>query len=115
SWLKVKCLERQELVIVGFTDPAGSRSGFGALLLGAREQAGDRLRYVGKVGTGFDERTLRTLKSQLKGLARRTSPVEPSSAKGVGRRVHWVEPELVAEIAFSEWTGDGRLRQPVFH
>ncbi|HEX5046106.1 MAG TPA: DNA ligase D [Gammaproteobacteria bacterium] len=115
SWLKVKCLERQELVIVGYTDPAGARSGFGALLLGARERAGAPLRYVGKVGTGFDERALRTLKARLEGLARRTSPVEPASAKGVGRRVHWVEPELVAEIAFSEWTGDGRLRQPVFH
>jgi bifunctional non-homologous end joining protein LigD len=115
SWLKVKCLERQELVIVGFTDPAGSRSGFGALLLGGRDAAGAPLRYVGKVGTGFDERSLRALRSRLEPLERRAPPVEPKSARGVGRSVHWVEPTLVAEIAFSEWTGDGRLRQPVFH
>jgi bifunctional non-homologous end joining protein LigD len=115
SWLKVKCLERQELVIVGFTDPAGSRSGFGALLLGGRDAAGAPLRYVGKVGTGFDERSLRELRARLGPLERRAPPVEPKSARGVGRRVHWVEPTLVAEIAFSEWTGDGRLRQPVFH
>ncbi len=63
SWLKVKCLQRQEFVIVGYTDPAGSRTGFGALLLGVRESRGGTLRYAGKVGTGFDELSLRTLRS----------------------------------------------------
>ena len=114
SWLKVKCLERQEFVVVGFTDPAGSRTGFGALLLGTRDNPEEPLRYAGKVGTGFDERSLRALKKRLDALVRKTAPVEKSSARGVGRSVHWVEPTLVAEIAFSEWTSDGRLRHPTF-
>ena len=115
SWLKVKCLQRQEFVIVGYTDPAGSRTGFGALLLGVREPERDALRYVGKVGTGFDELALRTLKIELDRRARKSAPSIAQSARGVGRRVHWVEPELVAEISFTEWTADGRLRHPVFH
>lgn len=114
SWLKTKCLQRQEFVVVGYTDPAGSRTGFGALLLGTRDSPDQPLRYAGKVGTGFDERSLRSLKKQLDALVRKTPPVEKSSARGVGRAVHWVEPTLVAEIAFTEWTSDGRLRHPTF-
>ncbi len=115
SWLKLKCLQRQEFVIVGFTDPAGSRTGFGALLLGTRERAGSPLRYAGKVGTGLDELALRTLKKRLGALVTQTAPVERSSVRGVGRAgVHWVEPKLVAEISFGEWTSDRRLRHPVF-
>ncbi len=115
SWLKIKCLARQELVIVGYTDPAGSRKGFGALLLGVRDAAAAPLRYAGKVGTGFDERTLTALAPRLAALERRTPPVDAASARGLGRGVHWTVPELVAEIGFSEWTADGRLRHPTFH
>jgi bifunctional non-homologous end joining protein LigD len=115
SWLKLKCLLRQEFVIAGFTDPAGSRTGFGALLLATRERAGGALRYAGKVGTGFDERALRALKKRLDALVTKTPPVERSSARGVPRAgVHWVEPKLVAEISYGEWTSDRRLRHPVF-
>jgi bifunctional non-homologous end joining protein LigD len=114
SWLKVKCLRRQEFVIVGFTDPGGSRTGFGALLVATRDAKRAPLRYAGKVGTGFDERMLRGLLKRLQPLERKTPPVERSTARGVARGVHWVEPELVAEIAYTEWTGDGRLRHPVY-
>jgi bifunctional non-homologous end joining protein LigD len=114
SWLKVKCVQRQEFVIVGFTDPGGSRTGFGALLLGTRNRPADPLHYAGKVGTGFNERTLRALRKQLDRLVRKTAPVEKSSLREVGRGVHWVAPKLVAEISFSEWTADGRLRHPTF-
>ena len=113
SWLKVKCLKRQEFVIVGYTDPAGSRTGFGALLLGVRESRGGALRYAGKVGTGFDEVALRTLKVRLAQLETRKAPIDAGPAPRSG--VHWVDPDLVAEISFGEWTADGRLRHPVFH
>ncbi len=114
GWLKIKCLKREEFVVVGFTDPGGSRTGFGALLVATRDEASEPLRYAGKVGTGFDERTLRSLLKQLKPLERKTMPVERTSARGVARGVHWVEPKLVAEIAYTEWTGDGRLRHPIY-
>jgi bifunctional non-homologous end joining protein LigD len=114
SWLKIKCLQRQEFVVVGFTNPGGSRTAFGALLVATRDSDEAPLRYAGKVGTGFDERTLRALHAKLKPLERRTPPVEKTTARGVARDVHWVEPELVAEIAFTEWTGDGRLRHPIY-
>ncbi|HEX7236772.1 MAG TPA: DNA ligase D [Gammaproteobacteria bacterium] len=114
SWLKIKCLQRQEFVVVGFTDPGGSRTAFGALLVATRDSANAPLRYAGKVGTGFDERTLKSLHARLKPLERKSPPVEKTSARGVARGVHWVEPQLVAEIAYTEWTGDGRLRHPTF-
>jgi bifunctional non-homologous end joining protein LigD len=114
SWLKVKCLKRQEFVVVGFTDPGGSRTAFGALLVATRDDARAPLRYAGKVGTGFDERSLKALHARLQPLERQTPPVEAKSARGIGRGVHWVEPELVAEIAYTEWTSDGRLRHPTF-
>jgi bifunctional non-homologous end joining protein LigD len=114
SWLKIKCAKREEFVVVGFTDPAGSRAGFGALLVATRERAGAPLRYAGKVGTGFDERTLRPLRARLEPLETETPPVDQSSARGAGRGTHWVEPRLVVEIGYSEWTGAGRLRHPVY-
>ena len=114
SWLKVKCLQRQEFVIVGFTNPGGSRTAFGALLVATRDEPKAPLRYAGKVGTGFDERTLKRLHALLKPLERRDPPVEKTTARGVSRDVHWVEPQLVAEIAYTEWTGDGRLRHPIY-
>lgn len=109
DWLKLKCEQAQEFVIGGFTEPAGSRVGLGALLLGHYE--GDRLRYAGKVGTGFDRRTLLALRERLDGLRRDTSPFS-----GVVRepRARWTEPELVAQVAFTEWTRDGMLRHPRF-
>ena len=109
DWLKFKCVREQELVIGGFTDPRGSRHGFGALLLGYYD--GDRLRYAGKVGTGYNERTLADLRSRLDQLARSRSPFTgPVRESGT----HWVRPELVAQIGFSEWTRDGLLRHPRF-
>jgi bifunctional non-homologous end joining protein LigD len=111
DWLKVKCLKRQEFVIGGYTDPVGSRSGFGALLVGVRNEQGE-LRYAGRVGTGYTEAVLFDLSKRLRRLERRDSPfVDPPKE----RDVHWVEPELVAEVSYSEWTDDGRLRQPSFH
>lgn len=116
SWLKVKCTKRQEFVIVGFTAPAGSRTGFGALLLGVRDNADAPLRFAGKVGTGFDELALTTLKTRLDALVARAPPIDPKPVPAAGRSgVHWVRPELVAEVSFTEWTSDGRLRHPVFN
>jgi bifunctional non-homologous end joining protein LigD len=110
DWLKLKCTRSQELVIGGFTAPRGSRTDLGALLVGHFE--GHRFRYAGKVGTGFTRATLRDLSEQLAPLVRESSPFEPE--KGVPRAATWVEPELVAQIAFMEWTSDGRLRHPSF-
>lgn len=110
DWLKFKCINEQELVIGGFTDPEGRRTGFGALLVGYYE--GGTPRYAGKVGTGFDTATLRRLRERLDALQRLRSPfsVDVVSEKGA----HWVRPELVAQIGFSEWTHDGKLRHPRF-
>ena len=110
DWLKLKCTRAQELVIGGYTAPRGSRTDLGALLVGHFE--GDRLRYAGKVGTGFTRATLQELSERLAPLAREASPFEPE--KGIPRAATWVEPELVAQIAFMEWTPDGRLRHPSF-
>jgi len=112
-WLKTKCIKRQELVIGGFTDPDGARTGIGALLVGY--YAGRDLRYAGRVGTGFTMAMLATLRAQLEPLERATSPFDPEPPRAwTGPRRHWVEPRLVGEIAFSEWTDDGRLRHPSF-
>jgi bifunctional non-homologous end joining protein LigD len=111
DWLKFKCEQGQELVVGGYTDPRGSRSEFGALLLG--HYAGAELRYAGKVGTGFDEETLRELGALLRARRRDDPPfADPGAIKERG--VHWVEPELVAQVAFTEWTSAGRLRHPRF-
>jgi bifunctional non-homologous end joining protein LigD len=113
DWVKVKCGRRQEMVIGGFTEPQGSRNGLGALLLGVYEKDGT-LRYSGKVGTGFNERTLASLRSKLDPIVQSSSafanPPRGFEAKGA----HWVKPQLVAEIAFTEWTHDGTLRHPSF-
>jgi bifunctional non-homologous end joining protein LigD len=112
DWLKVKCLAEQELVIVGWTDPSGSREGLGALLLGVHEDG--ELRHVGKVGTGFDAATLKDLLRRLRPLERATAPVVNPPRGYKARGVHWVEPELVAQVAFTAWTADGVLRHPSF-
>ena len=111
DWLKFKCSNEQELVIGGFTDPRGSRVGFGALLLGYHERSG--LIYAGKVGTGFDTNTLLTLRARLDKLAQERSPF--TSAHRIRERgVHWTRPELVAQVTFAEWTNDGLLRHPSY-
>jgi bifunctional non-homologous end joining protein LigD len=109
DWVKLKCSASQELVIGGWTEPQGSRQGFGALLVGYYD--GDELRYAGKVGTGYTERTLASLSKQLSTLARADSPFTGTVRE---KGAHWVEPRLVADIAFTEWTRDGRLRHPRF-
>jgi bifunctional non-homologous end joining protein LigD len=109
-WLKFKCESGQELVVVGWTDPAGSRVALGALLLGYHR--GDDLVYAGKVGTGFSESVLRDLLSRLQPLERPTSPCTAGSLPRSS--VHWARPELVAEVAFTEWTRNGQLRHPRF-
>jgi bifunctional non-homologous end joining protein LigD len=113
DWLKVKCAAQQELVICGFTDPSGSRVGLGALLLGVHEE-GKGLRYAGKVGTGFDDATLRALRRRLGRLEQAKPPFAIAPRRAEARGAHWVKPELVAEIAFTEWTEEGRLRHPRF-
>ena len=113
SWLKVKCMARQEFVIGGFTDPEGARADFGSLLLGVHEPGG-RLVYAGKVGTGFTNATLATLGKQLRRLEQRASPFDPDGPRPPGRGAHWVKPTLVGEVAFTEWTRDGLLRHPSF-
>ncbi len=110
SWLKVKCLLRQEFVIGGYSEPSGSRTGFGALLLGYF-QSPEKLKYAGRVGTGFDEQLLRELAERL---SKTTQPSPPFDDPPRDRGVHWVRPELVAEVEFTEWTSDGRLRHPSF-
>jgi len=109
DWLKFKCVNEQELVIGGFTDPAGTRVGLGALLVGYYQDRS--LQYAGKVGTGFDTKTLLDLRRRLNGRELKRSPFrEAVSEKGA----HWVRPDLVAEIGFTEWTHDGKLRHPRF-
>jgi bifunctional non-homologous end joining protein LigD len=110
NWLKFKCVNEQEFVIGGYTDPKGSRTGFGALLIGYYE--GDRLVYAGKVGTGFDASSLDSLAGKLRRLERADPPFD---GRGMPRKgVRWVDPELVGQVGFSEWTRDGQLRHPRF-
>jgi bifunctional non-homologous end joining protein LigD len=109
DWLKFKCAAEQELVVGGYTAPRGTRTELGALLLGY--YSGGELRYAGKVGTGFTRATLRDLAARLTRLRRDTSPFADEVRE---RNATWVEPRLVAQIGFSEWTRDGRLRHPRF-
>lgn len=113
DWLKFKCEAGQELVVVGWTDPEGSRSGLGALLLGYHDvPGGSELVYAGKVGTGFSDQVLADLRARLDRIGRETSPCTRGRLPTVG--VHWVQPELVAQLAFTEWTSAGQLRHPRF-
>jgi bifunctional non-homologous end joining protein LigD len=113
GWLKVKCIARQEMVIGGFTEPEGSRAGIGALLLGVYERR--KLVYAGKVGTGFTQASALALRRRLDRIERSDCPFQPPpAARMVGKGVHWVDPTLVAEVAFAEWTSDGRIRHPSF-
>ena len=109
NWLKIKCGRRQEFVIVGYTAPQGTREGLGALLLAVHEDDG-ALRYAGKVGTGFDRQGLLSLQQKLARIETRDKPV----TGGEGRGVQWVKPELIAEVAFGDWTSGGHIRHAVF-
>ena len=112
TWLKIRCGHSQEFVVGGFTRPQGTRKGFGALLLGYYD--GDALIYAGRVGTGFDDELLREITAELKTL-RRDCPAFADPPRGAeARGVTWVEPRLVGEVAYTEWTEDGRLRHPSF-
>jgi bifunctional non-homologous end joining protein LigD len=108
DWLKLKCSHEQELVIGGFTAPQGKRTDFGALLVGYNEDG--RLRYAGKVGTGFDQRTLSDLGERMRKLERPDPPF--ADVHPIPKGTHWIEPKLVGQFAFGEWTRDGRLRHP---
>ncbi|MFY4729703.1 DNA ligase D [Nitrospira sp. BLG_2] len=113
NWVKVKCHRRQEFVIGGFSDPSGSRQGFGALLLGVYEGAGN-LVYVGRVGTGFSEERLSDLHRVLRSLQQPRPAFRNPPTGWDAKGVHWVKPELVAEVRFAEWTEEGILRQASF-
>jgi len=109
DWIKLKCTREQELVIGGFTPPQGSRASFGALLVGYYE--GGELRYAGKVGTGYDQRTLADLGARLDALE---VPDSPFAGEDLPPSARWVRPELVGQFGFQEWTRDGKLRHPRF-
>jgi DNA ligase D-like protein (predicted ligase) len=109
DWLKFKCVNEQEFVIGGYTDPKGQRTGFGALLVGYYDD--DKLIYAGKVGTGFNDKTLHSLSKKLANLKQDNQQFfNEIKEKGA----HWVKPELVAQVGFTEWTKNGMLRHPRF-
>jgi bifunctional non-homologous end joining protein LigD len=123
AWIKLKLQQQQEFVIGGYTDPEGTRKYFGAILVGVYEA--DKLQFVGKVGTGFNEELLRSLYTKFKRIPSEECPFANLPEKRSGRygqgvtpaemkRCHWVQPSLVCQIKFAEWTRDNRLRQPVF-
>ncbi|SCX57258.1 DNA ligase D [Nitrosospira sp. Nsp1] len=111
DWIKLKCTQRQEFVIGGFTDPKGSRAGIGSLLLGYHDED-KKLRYAGNVGTGFSDNTLHDLKVKLDKIATERPPFV--GASDIEKNAHWVKPTLVAEVSFGEWTRDGHIRHSVF-
>jgi len=123
NWIKLKLQQEQEFVIGGYTEPAGARTHFGALLVGIYE--GKQLKFAGKVGTGFNEKLLRTLFGIFEKVRRETCPFVDLPEKRPGhysrgvtvsgmKLCHWIEPKIVCQIKFNEWTRDHRLRQPVF-
>jgi len=123
AWIKLKCVNEQEFVVGGYTPPQGTRPHFGALLVGYYEQ--ERLRFAGKVGTGFNDAVLRSLWEQFQPLRREDCPFPDLPEKHAGewvqnitpaimRRCTWVEPRLVCQVKYTEWTRDGKLRHPVF-
>ncbi len=113
AWVKTKCVLRQEFVIGGFTDPEGSRQGIGALLAGYYDDD-RRLVFAGKVGTGFTTAGSLDLRRKLEAIEQPGCPFTPRPAGWLGNNAHWVKPALVAEVVFSEWTGDGKIRHPSF-
>ncbi|MYM67817.1 DNA ligase D [Pseudoduganella sp. FT55W] len=111
TWIKLKCGQRQEFVIGGYTDPQGSRAGFGSLLLGTYDEHG-KLHYAGNVGSGFNAASLRDLKTRMDKLHAENSPFAPS--RDIDKHAHWLKPTLVAEVSFGEWTRAGSIRHAVF-
>ncbi|UTY60020.1 DNA ligase D [Massilia sp. erpn] len=111
DWIKLKCGQRQEFVIGGYTDPRGARTGIGSLLLGYFDEEG-KLHYAGNVGSGFNENSLRELTARLKKLHVADSPF--AASRSIGKKAHWVKPTLVAEVSFGEWTRSGSVRHAVF-
>ncbi|WP_422486557.1 non-homologous end-joining DNA ligase [Gudongella sp. DL1XJH-153] len=109
KWLKFKCSKSQEFIIMGYTDPKGERIGFGALIMGYYEN--DRLKYAGRVGTGYNDDFLKELSEKLKRIETDHSFLDDDIP---GNGIHWVEPKFVGEVSFNEWTDDGRLRHPSF-
>ncbi len=108
KWLKLKCVQQQELVIGGYTEPGGQRKGFGALLVGYYD--GNEFVYAGKVGTGYDDETLERLHEKMSRIERETSPFDRGDVQE--NNVNFVTPCLVAEVGFTEWTKNRRLRHP---
>lgn len=115
DWIKLKCQQRQEFVVVGYTEPKGARTLFGALLLGLHDKDSGELRYAGKVGTGFNERTLKSIHAQLTPLEVKTPAVVNPPTGFEAKGVHWLKPDLLAEVAYAEITKDGSVRHSVFH
>jgi bifunctional non-homologous end joining protein LigD len=113
DWLKLKCQEREEFIVVGWTPPAGSRTGLGALHVGYHDKTG-ALHYAGGVGTGFAERELASLRHRLDRIAKATPPELLLAGEPPDRTIRWVEPELVVEVQFAGWSGSGRLRHSVY-
>jgi bifunctional non-homologous end joining protein LigD len=111
DWIKLKCGMRQEFIIGGYTDPKGSRTGIGSLLLGVHDADG-ALQYAGNVGSGFNGKMLDAIKQKLDKLHTSTNPF--STSTGIDKTAHWVRPELVAEVSFGQWTKTGRIRHSVF-
>jgi len=114
SWVKIKCKNRQEFIIVGYTEPKGARSGFGALLLGLHDDDG-KLQYAGKVGTGFNQATLKSLHAKMRPLETERSPLAKAPPAADVRGAHWLEPRLMCEVAYAEMTRQGVVRHSVFH
>lgn len=114
SWVKIKCSNRQEFIIVGYTQPKGSRTGFGALLLGLHDENG-KLLYAGKVGTGFNHATLQSLHKQLQKLETDKSPLAKAAPAADVRGAQWLKPDLMCEVAYAEMTRQGVVRHSVFH
>ncbi len=114
DWIKLKCRRRQEFVIAGFTRPQGSRTGFGSLLLAVNGSKGEGLVYAGRVGTGFDQKSLKDLHGQLRKLEIDKPGFAKPLTSAQSRGVHWVEPKLVCEVEFAEWTRDGHIRHASF-
>ncbi len=112
TWVKTKCVLRQEFVIGGFTDPEGTREGIGSLVIGHYDNG--RLVFGGKVGTGFTAQSARDLRRRLEAIEQKECPFTPPPPGWLGRNAHWTKPQLVAEVVFTEWTDDGKIRHPSF-
>ena len=110
NWLKLKCTHQQEFVIGGYTDPQGERISFGALLIGYYKKG--NLKYAGKVGTGYDDETLKLLYEKLSKIEIDKPAFNTNEKNLPSKKVHWVKPDLIAEIGFTEWTNDNKLRHP---